>query len=210
MAAGNKNKRRQTARNRRKAFRDPKEKILIFCEGKNTEPNYFKAFKLVTATIKAIHIHEGSALAIVKEAIKQKEQNEKYKGYDQYWVVFDKDDTPNADFNDAIRIAKTEGFKPAYSNQAFEYWFLLHFNKYTGKINRNDYEHKLNNHGITDYDKSEAFSKKMYDLLYPLQAIAIKNAREVYESFDPAHSNPAQEESSTTVFKLVEELNKFI
>ena len=31
-----------------------KEKFLIVCEGKNTEPSYFKKFKLTTATIKAV------------------------------------------------------------------------------------------------------------------------------------------------------------
>ena len=52
-------------------------------------------------------------------------------------MVFDKDDYP--DFDEAIELAKKNGFEVAYSNQAFELWFLLHFKKYSGKLHRREY-----------------------------------------------------------------------
>ena len=50
-----------------------------------------------------------------KVGIRQEEQR-KGKTYDQYWVVFDKDDFPDEDFNLAIQEAKAEGFQVAWSN----------------------------------------------------------------------------------------------
>ena len=41
--------------------------------------------------------------------------------------------------NTAIQMAQANGFQVAYSNQAFEYWFLLHFNLYQGSIHRSHY-----------------------------------------------------------------------
>ena len=108
--------------------REVKQTFLIICEGVNTEPDYFNAFRLTSATVKAIGQGMGT-LALVQKAINIKEQ-ERQRGrtYNQNWVVFDKDDFPENNFNSAILSARQNGFEVAYSNQAFEFWFLLHFN----------------------------------------------------------------------------------
>ena len=100
-----------------------KQTFLIICEGVNTEPDYFNAFRLTSANVKALGQGMGT-LALVHKAIHIKEQ-EKLKGrtYNQHWVVFDKDDFPENDFNSAILLAQQNGFEVAYSNQAFEFWF---------------------------------------------------------------------------------------
>ena len=99
-----------------------------------TEPDYFKAFRMTAATVKAV----GQAMnttSLVSKAISIRDADQKKKRtYDQCWVVFDKDDFPAKDFNEAITLAEKNGFKVAYSNQAFEYWFLLHFNLYKGGV----------------------------------------------------------------------------
>jgi hypothetical protein len=205
MARRKSNSDRQLVQKRRTAFLEAKERIIIFCEGKNTEPEYFKAFKLVTATVKTIHVNQGDALRIAEEAIVQKEF---HKDYDQYWLVFDKDATTDDRFNKAINSAKAKGFKVAYSNQAFEFWFLMHFIKHMGRMHRSGYAARLNKYLPFKYDKSMANAKRMFETLYPLQAKAIKNAESVYHSIGD-HQNPAAEESSTTVFQLVQELNRF-
>ena len=107
--------------------REVKQTFLIICEGVNTEPDYFNAFRLTSANVKAVGQGMGT-LTLVQKAINIKEQ-EKRKGriYNQNWVVFDKDDFPENDFNSAILLAQQNGFEVAYSNQAFEFWFLLHF-----------------------------------------------------------------------------------
>jgi hypothetical protein len=105
---------------------DKNQKILIYCEGKNTEPSYFSQFRLPTVEIVAFG--EGkNTLSLVRRAI----ELSKAKQYDQVWCVFDADPDPNnssqtQNFNNAIQLAEQNGFRVAYSNQAFEYWLILH------------------------------------------------------------------------------------
>lgn len=58
------------------------------------------------------------------------------------------------------------------------------------------------------YNKSEGFGAVMYNLLLTRQQQAIKNADAVLAEI--SHGNPANEESSTTIHKLVIELNKYL
>ena len=128
--------------------------------------------------------------------------------YDQCWVVFDKDDFPAREFNRAIIMAQKNGFRVAYSNQAFEYWFLLHFNLYSGPLHRDNYATMLTKLCGMTYSKREGFGALMYNRLLQHQPIAIHNAKTVLQEI--SHGNPAMEESSTTVHLLVEELNKYL
>ena len=132
----------------------------------------------------------------------------KKRVYDQCWVVFDKDDFLANDFNQAIMLAEKNDFHVAYSNQAFEYWFLLHYNLYTGPLHRNQYEKMLSKLTGIPYVKTEGFGTVMYNLLLKRQPLAIKNAEIVLAEI--SHGNPAEEESSTTVHRLVKELNKYL
>ena len=109
-----------------------KPTILIVCEGENTEPSYFRQFKLSSATIKPIG--EGyNTISLVERAVQLLEE----RPYDQVWCVFDADPKPDnpkqaKNFNDAVTLAEREGFGVAYSNQAFEYWLILHFDDHQG------------------------------------------------------------------------------
>lgn len=208
MAARKNNPRVERKLARVSGVREVKQTFLIICEGVNTEPDYFNAFRLTSANVKAIGQGMGT-LALVQKAIHIKEQ-EKLKGrtYNQNWVVFDKDDFPDADFNGAITLAQKNDFEVAYSNQAFEYWFLLHFNLYQGALHRSRYEKILSDLLGFPYTKKAGVSGKMFNLLFPKQAQAINYAKIVMKQF--SGNNPSHEESSTTVHLLVEELNKFI
>lgn len=148
-------------------------------------------------------------MTLVSKAISIRETDkQKKREYDQCWVVFDKDDFPAKDFNQAILLAEKNGFRVAYSNQAFEYWFLLHYNLYTGAIHRNQYKDMLTKLTGIPYNKTEGFGAVMYNLLLTRQQQAIRNAETVLAQM--SHGNPAEEESSTTVQKLVAELNKYL
>lgn len=202
------NPRQERSLKRRSSYRDIKQSFLIICEGVNTEPDYFNAFRLTSASVKALG--KGlNTIKLVQEAIIIKnEERKKGHVFDQYWVVFDKDDFSNHDFNEAIRLAESNGFQVAYSNQAFEYWFLLHFNMYRGYIHRNDYEQMLSLQMKVRYNKKGNFTTKIYGLLLPYQQEAISRARKILAEF--GNTPPSQAISSTTVFRLVEELNRFI
>ena len=207
MAARRQNPRIERVLRRSNGLRTVKQTFLIVCEGEVTEPEYFNAFRLTSANVKAVG--KGmNTISLVNEAIVIKEQ-EKRKGrsYDQYWVVFDKDDFADSDFNAAIQNAQGNGFKVAYSNQAFEYWYLLHFNLYQGVIHRSRYADMLTNLLGFKYGKSRGDSMKVFNIIYPKTRIAIDNAKKVISQFEG--SNPAKEESSTTVYDLVEQLLKY-
>lgn len=188
--------------------RTPGERFLIVCEGKKTEPNYFRSFRLPGL----IHVHAVgfgvSPPQLVEVALKMELNSSRKRGqepFDQIWCVFDKDDWVDSDFNNAIRQAENKGLKVAYSNQAFELWYLLHFHFYNSPMNRKDYENKLSELLGYPYSKD---SSDMYDRLRSQQSMAVKNARrllELYPNPQPASDNP-----STTVHVLVEELNRFM
>ncbi len=194
-----------------------KPKILIVCEGENTEPSYFNSFKLKSATVKTVG--EGyNTVSLVRQAQHLSQED----NYDQVWCVFDKDDFSNSDFNEAIWLAEKLGFGVGYSNQAFEYWLILHLNDHQGAaLHRRDYNSMINgalNQLGIEYD-SEGTKWISDDLYEHLMAIddrtglkrvdtAIRRARKNYKRLD--HRSPAEEESSTTVFRLVEELLKYI
>ncbi|NJN77445.1 MAG: RloB domain-containing protein [Saprospiraceae bacterium] len=133
--------------------------------------------------------------------------------------------TPNAggyaneNFNNAISIAESYRFHVAYSNQAFEYWLILHFEDHQGGgMNRSDYCKKLNTY-LAQFEMSydcdgKMITQELFDILTSIapngksyQQFAIERAKRNMEHFD--NTNPALEESSTLVFKLVEELEKF-
>ena len=190
MAARRQNPRIERVLRRSNGLRTVKQTFLIVCEGEVTEPEYFNAFRLTSANVKAVG--KGmNTISLVNEAIVIKEQ-EKRKGrsYDQYWVVFDKDNFADSDFNAAIQKAQGNGFKVAYSNQAFEYWYLLHFNLYQGAIHRSRYADMLTNLLGFKYGKSRGDSMKVFNIIYPKTRIAIDNAKKVISQFDG--SNPAK------------------
>jgi hypothetical protein len=198
-------------------FKIEKPLILIVCEGKNTEPSYFRQFKLTSATIKPVG--EGyNTISLVKRAM----QLALERKYDQVWCVFDKDDFPENDFNDAITIASANGFGVAYSNQSFEYWLILHFDNHQGGgMHRKLYNKKLNSllkpFKITyEGNDSKIITDDFFELLDGIdvnsgkerKTLAIERAKRNFAFFD--QTNPAKEESSSTVFRLVEELMKYI
>lgn len=136
--------------------------------------------------------------------------------------VFDKDDFKDIDFNNAIKIAKANSYEVAYSNQAFEYWIILHFDDHQGGgMHRNDYNDKINTlikpHNIFyDGKNSKLISEDFFNLLDGIdentekerKLLAIERAKRNFNRNN--HDTPAKAESSTTVFRLVEEIVKYI
>ena len=182
----------------------PKQTFLIICEGEKTEPNYFDAFKVKSAKI-LIQGTGCNTISLVTEAQKIVNSYETDNiEFDQVWCVFDRDDFYDT-FNDAIFKAQDIGLRVAYSNEAFELWYLLHFIYFDSSITRVDYIRKLNEHLDIEYKKN---STEMYEILLPNQSVAINRAKRLFSNY--SETNPNKEEPSTTVHLLVEELNKYI
>lgn len=194
-----------------------KPSILIVCEGENTEPSYFNQFRITSAKVKSVG--EGyNTVSLVNRALALSQQG----NYDQVWCVFDKDDFNDKDFNSAIQTALANNFGVAYSNQSFEYWLILHFNDHQGGgMHRDNYNDKINEHlkpfKVTyDGNGTKLIEEDFFELLDGIDEktnrkrteLAIDRAESNYNHFD--HTNPAREESSTTVFRLVRELLKYV
>lgn len=213
--ARDEHKRKQNIRNKRKYY-------LIVCEGEATEPNYFEGLKqdLPKGALTSYQIDiEGTGRntqSLIDEAIRLKMEYEKNttRSVDDLWVVFDRDSFAANDFNNAINrcAASKPLIKCAWSNEAFELWYLLHFHYYQNGMSRQQYqgliEENLRPFLGQEY-RYEKNSKEMYDLLkeYGSIDIAIRNAERLVENYegryDYANHNPC-----TIVYKLVEELIK--
>jgi hypothetical protein len=202
------NKKRSDFPNDRNRKDKTRKRFFIVCEGEKTEPNYFKKFS-VDVDLKVIKGKGKDTKSLVETAIELKNDPES-GGRDRVWCVFDRDrndqnphDAQN--FKAAITLAQTNGIKVAYSNDAFELWYLLHFNYYNTGISRNDYPNMLAKLLRHEYKKN---SETIYQELKDKQQDAIKHAKRLLQEYEP--SNPESDNPSTTVHLLVEELNSFI
>lgn len=185
--------------------------FLVVCEGEKTEPNYFKAFPKKTGKIIYDIEFEGGGISTLKVVEKAIELRDKSKQkFDRVWAVFDKDSFKSNSFNSAILKAKANGIYCAWSNEAFELWYLLHFHNRITAMDRTEYK-KAIEEAVNNKIKNKIFKYKkndpsMYLLLNKLgsQDLAIKWAKDLNDKIIDekfADYNP-----TTQVFKLVEEL----
>src|SRR4051812_24536345 len=107
---------------RRADNREESHRFLLVCEGEKTEPNYFRAFRVPGLDLR-VHGAGDNTKNLVLIADELRSQDE----YDQVWCVFDRDSFPADRFNAALEMAQSRGIRVAYSNEAFELWYLLHF-----------------------------------------------------------------------------------
>lgn len=205
---------------RKKNIRPKRRYYLIVCEGEATEPNYFEGLKqdLPKGVLTAYQIDiEGTGRntqSLVDEALRLKAAYEKAtdRPVDKLWVVFDRDSFAVDDFNSAInRCAQNNPMIGcAWSNEAFELWYLLHFHYYQSAISRRQYQELIEGNlrpflgGSYKYEKN---SEEMYSLLKEYGSIhdAIRNAQRLTEIYQGSQ-NYAEHNPCTMVYKLIEEL----
>ncbi len=187
--------------------------FLIYCEGLNTEPEYFNSFPIMPEA-KAIGLSR-SGVSLVEKVIELIEKQKEKDPDQQIWVVFDRDvrysdgKKGNADFNKAIKLAYEKGLKCAYSNDCFELWFVLHREYQQSALNRTQYYEKLSKWLAVNYEKDgkgKVFAKSLYSKFEHQIEIALKNAEKLYDSHNDREFH--QQNPCTTVYKLVEELRK--
>lgn len=200
----------------RKEKHDKKRKVatrkvhlnyLIVCEGERTEPNYFEALiggrnsRVLDADI----LGKGqSTCRLVRTAIEERDKSK--IEYDRVWVVFDKDDF--TDFNEAIALAQSNNICSAWSNEAFELWYYLHFQYLDTPISRSQYIDALERE-IRKYESEYSYKKNdkgTYVLLckYGNQDLAIRFAERLEKIY--TDTNYASHKPCTKVHHLVKEL----
>lgn len=141
-------------------------RFLIVCEGEKTEPNYFKAFiDNRRSEVKEVNVKGCgcSTCQLINEAkkIQEKLEHERQVPFDRVWLVFDKDEFK--DFNKAIADAKKEGMNCAWSNQAFELWYVLHFQYLDTGVDHKQYIGMIEDK-VMKASKSKTFKYKKNDV----------------------------------------------
>lgn len=204
----------KAAKKRKVKTRSKIVRFLIVCEGARTEPNYFQALvKDRYSEVRAEEIRgEGrSTCALVTRTFQIKEELERKRQlpFDRIWVVFDKDDFN--DFNEAIKLAKSNSFDCAWSNEAFELWYFLHFQYLDSAISRQDYIIKLQNEirkhtGYENYEYRKN-DPSIYKMLTQIgnEHLAKKRAADL-RSFFEGDDDYKEHKPCTTVDLLVDEL----
>lgn len=180
-----------------------KDAILIVC-GDRTEELYFKKFRsdLGKIEVKPI-LNNESPKRIVERTIKEDNK----ENYVQAWVVFDKDDFNDFDdFDEAIQLANKNNIRVAFSNQAFELWFILHYKYLSHSMHRNKYEGEIEKLTGKSYSKT---NDQIYDLLKNKMNDAIINAKKGHQKWKLESNKPSDWESCTTVYELVNYLNQW-
>lgn len=195
------------------------ESFLIICEGSNTEPEYFKSFPLSNASVESYGLG-SSKTALVKQVISILASDEVSKS-NEVWVVFDFDIKPDQieqqkqDYNNAVELAQQNGLHIACSNDAFELWFLLHYQFLYTQWTRHQYYEKLSELWDCNYEKAGkalGFCRRIYQRLQDDenadQEEAIKRAKRLHE--DQQGLAFAERNPHTSVYQLVKELNEYL
>lgn len=208
-------KRRSQKEKKRSCGNAPERRyFLIVCEGTKTEPNYFEAIKkeLPRGILENVDI-EGlrkNTLSIIEEGIKLREQafKERSRIYDEVWAVFDKDSFPDRNFNNAINRGENlkQKIDCAWTNEAFELWYLLHFQYVDVGMSRDNYKPFIERELTQKMGKPYSYQKNSIDMYHILQkygneAQAITRAEsleKLYEDKEFARHNPC-----TKVHRLV-------
>nr|WP_294900492.1 RloB family protein [uncultured Pedobacter sp.] len=183
--------------------------ILIVCEGQ-TEKLYFESFPVLGVKIKAIDLKGQSKLKLIestKEIIDSTDEE-----YNEVWCVFDMDVKRGADefadFDNAINKALEFGYKTAYSNDAFELWFYLHYNLINAQQLRTFYYNELGKRFGINYikeGKKYDFCLQIYSILNKdinsSQQNAIDRAEALFE--EQKHLTYHEQNPVTKVYELV-------
>lgn len=215
----------QWKKKRRQQYLELKEyRYYIFCEGEQTEPQYFAGFKRliednpIYKDMVLIEIEPCAAetMRVIGMAERYVEKNNIQKG--QIWCVYDKDSFPAEHFNGVVERANMLNkdnpelqYHAAWSNECIEFWFILHFAYYTANNHRTEYIDFLNNRfqelGLGKYQKNMT---NIFDVLMEQgdPKLAIRYAKRIIK--DGQGKTPTEIAPGTKVYELAEELAKYL
>jgi hypothetical protein len=195
-----------------------------------TEPNYFKAIadKLPKEMVNHVTVRGfGRSPSGLIEAAKKEIKKRRLEGLPDYyyvWLVFDKDEIPDDEFNRVIDMMPELSGKRglgsslvsqwacAWSNEAFELWYLLHFcEQLGGAVKRDNLKKMLEDAVRTNTeDKNFVYKKNdsgMFTRLEQFTPKAIERAeRAMYKQMESKGIVWSSMNPATTVHKLVRNL----
>ncbi len=192
---------------RRKPRVERRDRVLIVCEGRATEPDYFRSLRHeLRAGPIVIRINDESGVpkTVVERAVQLKKDAERDAKrerdanlrFDEVWCVFDVDTHPNLPA--ALQQADANGIYVALSNPCFELWILLHFENHRAHIDSKAAGRACRKH-LPKYQKHITYAELKAE--YP-SAVDRAMALEAWQkSRDNSGGNP-----STSVHTLTERL----
>lgn len=108
--------------------------IVVFCEGKNSEPDYINGLKRIpeiadnTALNLELHPEQGVPLTLVRMAADRLADPE----VDECWCLFDVEWPKNhPNLFEARQLAQAKSIGLVVSNPCFELWLILHHRDFT-------------------------------------------------------------------------------
>lgn len=218
---------------------DTKTTFIIFCEDTVSERVYFKFFETSKIKVNCV-TNQKSMMKNVINAIHHckehdlllEDENSFIEGI-HIWCVFDRDKEEtqekikkgNIEFDLSIKNAEDFGIKVAWSNDAFEVWILLHFEK-VHQIERVEVYERLTeifkslpepNEDLTkalcyqNFNYKESLkSETNFRNIVRAEIIdktneAIERGKKLDKSY-PQNTKPSEKAPCTKVYTLVEEL----
>ncbi len=189
-------------------------RILIVCEGEKTEPAYFKSFHMMKNSGGLVFdiTNDGggiNTMNVVNKAIELRDIAEKNKRpYDSVWTVFDRDSFEPAKFDNAINKAASNSIQCAWSNEAFELWYIYHFDNRTTPMSRKDYKDRITA-CVRDAlnDKNFKYKKNDPNMRFILRKCGCDEKRAISwaenQSKQFVETSYHEQNPCTTVYKLV-------
>ena len=189
------------------------QRILIVCEGKQTEPNYINGiideiYHNLSVTRDETFEVIGTGLNTLGLLRHAEELCTLNRCYRKVFLVFDKDEFPSGHFNDAIYLTQKHDEPPfvaIWSNPCFELWLLLHFQYLKSALPWTDYPNKLKTY--IDYKKN---LPDIYDLVKAKTDTALSHAEGLYAFHDSiGNTSPSKRDPATKVDVLVRFLRTY-
>lgn len=176
--------------------KSPKYRILVVCEGRITERQYFQAFQHDMRNPR-VHIAlpdtSGVPVTVVETAVRlqmeaeeaaHRERDENLR-FDSIWAVVDVDEHPNLEA--AQKLALQKNVHMAISNPCFELWALLHFEDIGAHVERDKLKRRLRRF-VPGYEK-----ELPYEQLKSGYVVAVSRARSLEheaQRHEAPHRNP--------------------
>lgn len=183
--------------------RPNRRQILVFTEGKVTEPTYLAAWGRRVRTHTLIQLDERTGLdprGLVELAVEAKrteardERRKRGRAHDEYWCVFDVDE--HTRLHEALQLAQAHGVTVAVSNPNFELWLLLHHRSHTAALTKDEATRAVRE----EMNIQKSLPPEVIDRLMGAHQIAMSRAEEL----DAMHiRNSSDGNPSTGVPQLI-------
>ena len=188
--------------------------FLIVCEGLRTEPNYFRYFGhfLPPNMVDTLEIDPAgdNTINVVQKTIELRDKRINdgiLPPFDEAWAVYDKDDFSPQRYHTAQQLAIQHSIESGHSNEAFELWYILHFEYLDTAVKRDHYFTLLSDIMGFAYGKND-----MNAVRHIFEKGNIHNAIRRAKKLEKMHNDPHHSSACpyTRVYQLVERLLNYV